>query len=308
MAGEWIPMRMDLLDDPSVIAMSSALNLEEYAVVGRLLKLWSWANRHLKDGHAFVPDKWVDDYVGTPGFASAMLTAGWLRTRSSGGLEFTSFDRWNSQGAKIRLGETLRKRAFREKKTTPDKASNSPGYVPVLSRTIPPVCPGPEKRRVEKSKEQPTGGAAMPPAGSVGGALAVTNPPRPQKPPDSIHHAFVAAFCDSWFAKYGVSYPFVGQKDGSAVKWFRAQVGDDLDRFRAVVRNYLDDCTEFIVDARHAIGNLRSQWVRWAVDAAPGTGPPSKPKFETQDQRNMRIIREATSGGDNSERTLKAIG
>lgn len=172
MAGDWIPMRMDLLDDPAVIAIAAALNMEEYAVAGRLLKLWSWANRHLKDGHASVPDKWVDDYLDTAGFAAAMLRVGWLRTRSGGGLEFTSFDRWNSQGAKIRLGETLRKRAFRERKGHKDCPDSVPARVPKVSRTKPPARPGPEKRRGEKSKDPPN-----PPKGGGENPEEVNTPP-----------------------------------------------------------------------------------------------------------------------------------
>jgi hypothetical protein len=171
MAGDWIPMRVDLLDDPAVIAIAAAVGLDEYAVAGRLLKLWSWANRHLKDGHACVPDKWVDDYLDTAGFAAAMLDAGWLRTRSGGGLEFTSFDRWNSNGAKIRLGETLRKRAFREKKATPPGV---PEVSRTLSRTKTGHRPGPEKRR-EESKDPPT------PQGG-GTAAKRAKPPRPPNP------------------------------------------------------------------------------------------------------------------------------
>jgi len=181
MAGDWIPMRVDLLDDPAVIVIAAAVGLDEYGVAGRLLKLWSWANRHLKDGRVSVPDKWVDDYTGTTGFAAAMLLAGWLRTRSGGGLEFTSFDRWNSNGAKIRLGETLRKRAFREKKGCPDP-------VPNLSRTKPGSGPGPEKRREEKRREEDK--TPLPPANGGGD----DQQPKVTIPPELDTEAFRVAW------------------------------------------------------------------------------------------------------------------
>lgn len=109
MAGDWIPMRVDLTDDPAVIAIASATGLDEFAVVGRLFCLWSWANRHLPSGHApCVTELWIDRYTAAPGFAAAMLNAGWLLARS-GGVEFPNFDRWNSQGAKRRLLASQRK-------------------------------------------------------------------------------------------------------------------------------------------------------------------------------------------------------
>ena len=52
MAGDWIPMRVDLADDPAVISIATATGLDELAVVGRLHRLWSWANRHLTTGAA----------------------------------------------------------------------------------------------------------------------------------------------------------------------------------------------------------------------------------------------------------------
>lgn len=117
MAGDWIPMRLDLTDDPAVIAIAAATGLDQFAVVGRLFCLWSWANRHLSTGVAGgISDSWIDRYVSTPGFAAAMLDAGWLRIRS-GGVEFPNFDRWNSEGAKRRVKKTLRKRVERARKS-----------------------------------------------------------------------------------------------------------------------------------------------------------------------------------------------
>jgi hypothetical protein len=76
MAGEWLPMRMDLTDDPAVISMAAALNMDEFAVVGRLHRLWGWANRHLSSGNApSVTEQWIDRFVSAPGFAAAMLAA-----------------------------------------------------------------------------------------------------------------------------------------------------------------------------------------------------------------------------------------
>lgn len=165
MAGDWIPMRVDLADDPAVIQVAAALGLDEFAVVGRLHRLWSWANRHLTTGDAQgVAESWVDRYVSTPGFAAALLAAGWLRTRS-GHVEFPNFDRWNSQGAKTRLVKARQKRVERSRAT-----GDTPG--PRGTVASPPMSPPdgdisatnrrPEKRRGEK-KEVPNGTSAAGP-------------------------------------------------------------------------------------------------------------------------------------------------
>lgn len=113
MAGDWIPMRLDLSDDPAVILIADKCNLDEHSVIGRLYKLWAWANRHLKDGNGTgVTESWVDRYAGVSGFASAMIEAGWLATQD-GFIMFPNFERWNSKGAKNRILGTERVKKHR---------------------------------------------------------------------------------------------------------------------------------------------------------------------------------------------------
>lgn len=37
---------------PAVIGMAGALGLDEFAIIDRLHKLWSWADQHCQNGHA----------------------------------------------------------------------------------------------------------------------------------------------------------------------------------------------------------------------------------------------------------------
>ena len=50
MSGEWIKMRLDLASDPAVIRIRRSLGLDVDAVVGKLHRLWSWADAHTVDG------------------------------------------------------------------------------------------------------------------------------------------------------------------------------------------------------------------------------------------------------------------
>lgn len=102
MAGDWLKMRHDLADDPAVIRLAAACALDEDAVVGKLHRLWSWADRHTTDGHAEgVGLAWVDRMARHQGFAAEMVRVGWLEETGQG-LAFPRFDRHCSDSAKAR--------------------------------------------------------------------------------------------------------------------------------------------------------------------------------------------------------------
>src|SRR3972149_6486467 len=102
MAGDWIKMRVDLAEDPAVIAIAAATGLAEDHVVGKLHRLWSWADQQTTDGDAAsVTDKWIDRHVSCTGFAQAMQAASWLIV-SVGGIRFPKFDKHSGKTGKRR--------------------------------------------------------------------------------------------------------------------------------------------------------------------------------------------------------------
>lgn len=111
----WIKMRTDLADDPAVVSMAARLNITEDEVVGKLHKLWSWADRHTTDGTApGITAAWVNRYVGS-GFAEAMEAVNWVAF-SPEGIEFPNFERHNGASAKRRGEDAIRQRLSREKR------------------------------------------------------------------------------------------------------------------------------------------------------------------------------------------------
>lgn len=113
MAGDWIKMRNDLADDPAIIGMAARLNVDEFSIVGRLHRFWSWADRHSRDGHATgVTKAWIDRYVQCDGFADALETCAWLVVENNG-VTIPNFDRHNGESAKKRGLATDRKRKQR---------------------------------------------------------------------------------------------------------------------------------------------------------------------------------------------------
>lgn len=113
MAGDWIKMRTALAEDPAVISIASKLDMEEFAVVGRLHQLWSWADHQSRDGHASgVTQKWVDRYLERDGFAAALVEVGWLIIDDTG-ITLPNFDRHNGETAKTRALGSKRKQKER---------------------------------------------------------------------------------------------------------------------------------------------------------------------------------------------------
>jgi hypothetical protein len=102
MAGDWIKMRCNLDTDPAVFQIAAALEMDELAVVGRLWRVWAWADQHCADCNAVsVTRNVLDRITSTPGFADAMQKVGWLEGLD-GALSFPHFDRHNGQTAKKR--------------------------------------------------------------------------------------------------------------------------------------------------------------------------------------------------------------
>jgi len=138
MAGDWIKIRVNLADDPAVFAMASQLNLSNEAVVGHLIRVWSWATNQLEDGHAASVTECVLDRVsGVQGMTKAMLSVAWL-SRVGTGFKFPRWERHLSQGAKARALATERQRKGRSRKC----------HAASVTETRP------EKRREEKRREE----------------------------------------------------------------------------------------------------------------------------------------------------------
>lgn len=102
MAGDWLKMRHDLADDPAVIRVAAELSIDEDMVIGKLFRLWSWADRHTTEGEADgIGMSWVDRLTRCEGFGAALERAGWL-AKTAGGLCFPRFHRHCSDTAKAR--------------------------------------------------------------------------------------------------------------------------------------------------------------------------------------------------------------
>ena len=102
MAGSWLKMRHDLLDAPEIRRLGRRCGVTKDDVLGKLFRLWSWFDRHSVAGRIEDDDiDLVDELVGHPGFAAALVSVGWL-AKDSCGIVIPNWERHNSETAKQR--------------------------------------------------------------------------------------------------------------------------------------------------------------------------------------------------------------
>ena len=145
MAGDYIIMRLDLEDDPDVIVISTTCGIEIDAVIGKLHRLWSWADKHTRDGYVRgILSHWIDTKVNCVGFFDALVSVGWMRENKDGVL-FVAFDKHNGKNAKSRADGRKRQSKSRANKT-----------VNVSQDCHNPVTKKCDQRREEKRREENT--------------------------------------------------------------------------------------------------------------------------------------------------------
>ena len=137
MAGDWIKFQIDTPDKPEVLAIASRLGIDPDAVVGKLIRVWSWFDKHTVDGNAHsVTFSFLDRLTGVTGFAEQMQFVGWLEQDGSI-LKMIHFDYHNGKSAKSRALGNVRQKNHRN--------NNAKSNATIVTKPLP------EKRREEKN-------------------------------------------------------------------------------------------------------------------------------------------------------------
>ena len=160
MAFAWIKIEDTTPDKPEVWAMAERLGIDADAVVGKLVRIWIWADQQTVNGNArSVTKALLDRCAGVTGFADAMMEAGWL-VAADGGVSFVNFDRHNGETAKKRAQTARRVQRHRAQGDTPagDAAErNAASVTDSVTKALP------EKRREEgKETHGPNGEQGQP--------------------------------------------------------------------------------------------------------------------------------------------------
>lgn len=135
----WIKVEVSTPDKPEICAIASRLRLDEDAVVGKLIRLWSWAELNRVNPNALnVTKEFLDKLVSKKGFSEAMILSGWLGMEGER-LFFPNFGKHNGEDSKVR-GLTA-KRVEKHRKI---KASKNDENVTPKVKQAPKVEPKPE--------------------------------------------------------------------------------------------------------------------------------------------------------------------
>lgn len=132
----WIKIEICTPDKPEICSLATQLRMDDDAVVGKLVRLWSWAELNRIDPNDLgVTKEFIDKIVGRKGFALALEKTGWL-IEKEGKLSFRNFKRHNSPVAQNKAltakrvaRHRLRKAAVNEKVTKKplvEKAAKTP--------------------------------------------------------------------------------------------------------------------------------------------------------------------------------------
>ena len=186
MAGDWIKMRVGIVQHPRVIALSEALSYDgdyqdwsglhgfvpsvggtkqefddcvtqalrvtRYVSVTALLRFWGYANEHSKD--EFIPAlriQDIDEIVQVPGFGLALQSVGWvIYNEERKGVFLPNFSEHNAT-ASDRTSAARQKRYRESKKSVTD----SNGVTSNVTRNVT-VTDREEKRREEKINKKNT--------------------------------------------------------------------------------------------------------------------------------------------------------
>lgn len=163
MAGDWIKVEVVTPDKPEVHQMADILQIDPDAVVGKLLRIWIWADQQTYDGNAHsVTKSLLDRITCVTGFADAMQQVGWL-TFWNNGYTFPRFSRHN--------GKTAKRRAQAAKRVESHRKCNAESVTDPLQERY--------QRREEKRREE-----------------IIPHPPTPsQKPFDLTPEGLAQAWC-----------------------------------------------------------------------------------------------------------------
>ncbi|SDS20120.1 hypothetical protein SAMN05216421_1087 [Halopseudomonas xinjiangensis] len=139
MAGDWIKFEMATLDKPEVCQIADMADIDVDAVVGKLLRVWTWFDQQTAEGNApSVTKRLLDRLVGVTGFCEHMKAVGWMH-EAEGVISLPNFARHN--------GKTAKNRAQTAKRVSQHKTGNAKGNGGSVTKSEENALPREEKRR-----------------------------------------------------------------------------------------------------------------------------------------------------------------
>jgi hypothetical protein len=139
MAGDWIKFELATMDKPEVCQIADLADIDQDAVVGKLMRVWAWFDQQTEKGNApSVSKKLLDRSVGVTGFCEYMKSVGWM-AESEGTISLPHFERHN--------GKTGKNRALTAKRVASHKTKGN-------AASVTSALPKEEKRREDPHNTQ----------------------------------------------------------------------------------------------------------------------------------------------------------
>jgi hypothetical protein len=158
MAGEWIPLDINLGDKPEVQELIDLTGQGVETVVYRLFQLWGWASLNTADGTVrATPGRLSRVCGGDEEFWRAVEAVGWIVfDQDAGTAEIPGWGRRFSQAAKARACHADRQSRYRDGRVTVDRHENVTRGEERRGQVPPP----PRKASQAKKPKQPADPAA----------------------------------------------------------------------------------------------------------------------------------------------------
>lgn len=137
MASSWIKVEVITPDKPEIFQMAESLNIDPDAVLGKLVRIWTWADQQTVDGNAGSVTKSVLDRLSfVSGFADALISVGWLN-QEGGRLYFPNFERHNGDSSKKRALTNRRVTEHRKKEPNSNANRNAASVTTPFQKALP---------------------------------------------------------------------------------------------------------------------------------------------------------------------------
>lgn len=301
MAGDWLKFEKATLDKPEVFAIAADLGLDPDAVLGKLLRVWSWFDTHTESGNARrVTSMLLDRIAGATGFTDAMVSVGWMEVTDEG-VQQPGFDKHTGQSAKTR--------ATTARRVAKSRSGNGESNGDNVTKNDTSALAREEKRREEVEALKATGQQAD--HDGDGGLPADIQPPAAPvevKPPRAAPRKAQTA---KHFPRFWAAYPVKKGKADAEKKWKSKGCDEIADEIIAHVRLMERDDDDwlrgFIPHGSTYINGER--WTDEPKKDKPATAPAPAPETfgakavaarnntETPLERAMAYIRHQASLG-----------
>lgn len=168
MAGDWIKLQHWTPEKQEVYDMAEELGLDPDAVLGKLVRLWIWADQHAVDSNAAsVTRALLIRLSGVTQFPDAMVKVGWLKPIGEGRFLLPNFDRHNGQTAKRRALTATRVAKSRENTGQTEAGTSEACNADVTQEALQKREHERYQRREEKRKRREEKTPPPPPKGEV---------------------------------------------------------------------------------------------------------------------------------------------